>query len=114
PAASDLRVRPGRKGRHGREGGDPDDPPLTPAAAAAELGPGQGDDSTTSCIIELAGEAVGFVQFYPWDAEEAYLAASGLSLPKGSWGLDIFIGESRLVGTGIGSRTVRPLCDHLF
>ena len=109
-----ARIVAWRNSPHVREWWDPDDPPLTPAAAAAELGPGQGDDSTTSCIIELAGQAVGFVQFYPWDAEEAYLAASGLSLPKGSWGLDIFIGESRLVGTGIGSRTVRLLCDHLF
>lgn len=103
-----------RNSPHVREWWDPDDPPLMPAGAAAELGPGNGDDSTTSCIIELAGEAVGFVQFYPWDAEAAYLAEMGLSLPSGSWGLDIFIGESALVCRGIGSRTVRLLCDHLF
>jgi aminoglycoside 6'-N-acetyltransferase len=99
---------------HVREWWDPDEPPLTPAAAAAELGPGNGDDPTISCIIELAGEAVGFVQFYPWEAEEAYLAEIGLSVPSGSWGLDIFIGESGLVGRGIGSRTVRLVCDHVF
>jgi aminoglycoside 6'-N-acetyltransferase len=104
-----------RNSPHVREWWDPDDPPLTPAVAAAELGiRARGDDPTTSCIIELAGEPVGYVQFYPWDAEEAYLTEVHLSLPKGSWGLDIFIGESRLVGKGIGSRTVRLLSDHLF
>ncbi|MFZ0179248.1 MAG: GNAT family N-acetyltransferase [Candidatus Dormiibacterota bacterium] len=104
-----------RNSPHVREWWDPDDPPLTPAAAVAELGmQARGDDPTTSCIIELAGEPVGFIQFYPWDAEPAYLAEVGLSIPKGSWGLDIFVGESRLAGTGIGSRTVRLLSDHLF
>lgn len=103
-----------RNSPHVREWWDPDDPRLTRAAAVAELGPGAGDDSTTSCIIELAGQPVGFVQFYPWDVEQAYLEGRGLSLPRGSWGLDIFIGEPGLVGKGIGSRTVRLLCDHLF
>ena len=103
-----------RNSPHVREWWDPDDPPLTRAAAAAELAPGSGDDSTTSCIIELAGRPVGFVQFYPWDVERTYLEGRGLSLPKASWGLDIFIGERDLVGKGIGSRTVRLLCDHLF
>jgi aminoglycoside 6'-N-acetyltransferase len=95
-----------------KEWWDPDDPPVTPAVVAAELG--RADDLTTSCIIELGGEPVGFIQFYPWDAEVAYLGAVGLSVPNGSWGLDIFIGESRLAGKGIGSRTVRLLSDHLF
>jgi aminoglycoside 6'-N-acetyltransferase len=103
-----------RNSPHVREWWDPDDLPLTQAAAAAELGPGNGDDSTMSCIIELAGQPVGFVQFYPWDVEQTYLEGRGLSLPEGSWGLDIFIGERELVGKGVGSRTVRLLCDHLF
>jgi aminoglycoside 6'-N-acetyltransferase len=103
-----------RNSAYVKEWWDPDDAPVTPALVAAELGPGRTDDLTTSCIIELAGEPVGFIQFYPWDAELAYLAKVGLSMPKGSWGLDIFIGESALAGKGIGSRTVRLLSDHLF
>jgi aminoglycoside 6'-N-acetyltransferase len=103
-----------RNSAYVKEWWDPDDPPVTPAVVAAELGPGRTDHLTTSCIIELAGEPVGFTQFYRWDADVAYLAEVGLSMPEGSWGLDIFIGESRLVGKGIGSRTVRLLSDHLF
>lgn len=97
-----------------REWWDPDEPPLTEAAAIEELGVRGGDQETTPCIIELAGEPVGYIQCYPWDAEEAYLAEIGLSLPAGSWGLDIFIGDTRLAGRGIGSRAVQLLSDHLF
>lgn len=98
-----------------REWWDPDDPPLTLEAAIEELGPGEdGDGQATFCIIELAGDPVGFIQFYPWDTEAAYLAEIGLRLPKGSWGLDIFIGDSGLAGRRIGSRAVRLLSDHLF
>jgi aminoglycoside 6'-N-acetyltransferase len=100
---------------HVREWWDPDEPPVTMDRVIEELGlRGGGDDQTTSCIIELAAEPVGFIQFYPWAAEQTYLAEIGLSLPEGAWGLDIFIGDSRLAGRGIGSRAVRVLSDHLF
>jgi aminoglycoside 6'-N-acetyltransferase len=92
---------------------DPDDPP-TLEAVVEELEPSlRGDDLTTPCIIELAGEPVGFIQFYPWAAETAYLAEIGVSVPPGSWGLDLFI-DARLAGRGVGSRAVRMLSDHLF
>ena len=104
-----------RNSPHVREWWDPDEPPLTPAAAAEEFAVGAGsEDPTVSCIIEVGGEPVGFIQFYPWDAEAAYLAEIGVSVPTGSWGLDIFIGERSLAGKGIGSRTVALLSDHLF
>ena len=35
-------------------------------------------------------------------------------MPRGSWGLDIFIGSRGSKAPGIGSRTVRLLSDHLF
>jgi aminoglycoside 6'-N-acetyltransferase len=104
-----------RNSPHVREWWDPDEPELTEAAAVEELGlRGNGDEQTTSCMIEIAGEPVGFIQFYPWEAEENYLAEIGLTLPPGSWGLDIFIGEPSLLSRGVGSRTVRLLSDHLF
>lgn len=104
-----------RNSAHVREWWDPDGAPLTMAALRAELDAGtRGDDTTTSCIIELGGEAVGFIQFYPWDAEAEYLSEIGVAVPRGSWGLDIFIGKPGLEGTGVGSRTVRLLSDHLF
>jgi RimJ/RimL family protein N-acetyltransferase len=103
-----------RNSPHVREWWDLDDPPLTPAGAIDEYRElTDAAQPTTPCIIELAGVPVGYVQFYPWDAEEEYLATVGLSLPSGSWGLDIFI-EGGLAGTGIGSWAVQVLSDHLF
>jgi aminoglycoside 6'-N-acetyltransferase len=110
-----ARIVAWRNSPHVREWWDPDDPPLTQAAAIEEfeLGAG-GDHGTTPAIIELAGNPVGFIQFYPWDGEETYLAEIGLSLPAGAWGLDVFIGDTGLAGRGVGSRAVRVLSDHLF
>jgi aminoglycoside 6'-N-acetyltransferase len=102
-----------RNSPHVSEWWDPDVPP-TLEAVIEELGPSlRGDDPTISCIIELAGEPVGFIQFYPWDAEAAYLAEIGVSVPPGSWGLDLFV-DAGLAGRGVGSRAVRLLSDHLF
>jgi len=110
-----ARIVAWRNSPHVREWWDPDDPLLTLEAAIEELGPGRGGDGQTIfCIIELAGEPVGFIQFYPWDGEEAYLSEIGLRLPEGSWGLDIFIGDPGLAGRGIGSLAIRLLSDHLF
>ncbi len=69
---------------------------------------------TTASIIEFEGAAIGYLQFYPWDEEAAYIAEVGITIPDGAWGLDIFIGEPSLVSQGIGSRTVRLISDHLF
>jgi aminoglycoside 6'-N-acetyltransferase len=109
------RIMTWRNSAHVREWWDPDEPPLTMAALVVELdSQPDGDDTTTSCIIEHSGEPVGFLQFYPWDAEEEYLATIAVTVPHGAWGLDIFIGKPGLEGTGVGSRTVRLLSDHLF
>jgi aminoglycoside 6'-N-acetyltransferase len=104
-----------RNSAHVREWWDPDDAPLTREALATELDEQlRGDDTTTSCVIVVAGEPVGFIQFYPWDVENEYLSEIGVAVPAGSWGLDLFIGKAGLEGTGVGSRAVRLLSDHLF
>ena len=106
----DWRNRP-----HVREWWDPDEPPLTVDGAIEELRPlTQGSGANTAAIIEFEGAAIGYLQFYPWDEETAYLAEVGITIPDGAWGLDIFIGEDSLVNQGIGSRTVRLISDHLF
>jgi len=100
---------------HVRQWWDPDDPPLTVAGWLDELHvTAREPDRTTACIIEVSSTPIGYLQFYPWDDEHAYLAEVGLTLPKGAWGLDIFIGELALLDQGIGSRTVRLLSDFLF
>jgi aminoglycoside 6'-N-acetyltransferase len=100
---------------HVRQWWDPDDPPLTLDGAIKELRPLTEDGaSNTAAIIEWNGAPIGYLQFYPWDEEQAYLAEVGITVPRAAWGLDIFIGEAALVGQGIGSRTVRLIADHLF
>ncbi len=100
---------------HVREWWDPDDPPLTVEAAMEEFRElSDPNHHTVTCIIERSGTPVGYLQFYPWDGEQEYLAEVGLTLPAGAWGLDLFIGEAGLIGQGLGSRAVRLISDHLF
>jgi aminoglycoside 6'-N-acetyltransferase len=100
---------------HVRAWWDPDDPPLTLAAAIDEYRESNDPSRPTQVsIIEVSGVPAGYLQFYPWDQEQAYLEEVGILLPAGAWGLDIFIGEPDLLNRGIGSRAVRLIADHLF
>lgn len=100
---------------HVREWWDPDDPPMTMESAMAEYQPDVcGPSPTRAAIIEVGAAPIGFIQFYPWSAYAADLAAIDLDVPAGAWGLDIFIGDPQWLGRGIGSRAVRLLCEHLF
>jgi aminoglycoside 6'-N-acetyltransferase len=78
-------------------------------------GPRTEDDAdSTSCLIELAGRPIGYIQFYRWGdfAEEA--RAMGLELRDDAFGIDVFIGEPKLVGRGFGSRAVDLLARYLI
>lgn len=100
---------------HVRAWWDPDDPPMTAETAVAEYQADvAGQGATRAAIIEVGGTPVGFVHFYPWAAYQSDLVAAGITVPAGAWSLDIFIGDLRWVGRGVGSRAVRLICDHLF
>jgi RimJ/RimL family protein N-acetyltransferase len=103
-----------RNAPHVREWWDPDEAPLTLEGSRKLYGPRTGSGTETSCIIELDGLPVGYIQFYPWDEEPE--AIDGMALPStaGAWGLDIFIGEPDLINRGIGTRAVDLLCRSLF
>ncbi len=125
---ADLRLRPmrdepeeyarlaeWRNRPHVREWWDPDHPPLSTEQAEREYAPSvRGQAPERSLVIEVAGRPVGFVQIYPWAPYAAELAECGLDLPEGAWSLDILIGEAEWLGRGVGSRTVRLLCDHVL
>jgi aminoglycoside 6'-N-acetyltransferase len=99
---------------HVREWWDPDEPPLSLEEAEREYGPQtQPDSALTACVIEHDGHPVGYVQFYPWLAEDT----TALDIPPfddQTWGLDIFVGEPELVGRDIGSRSVDLVCRYLY
>jgi aminoglycoside 6'-N-acetyltransferase len=100
---------------HVREWWDPDDPPHTTEQARRECGPAiRGEQPDRLAIIEVDGVPAGFVQYYPWSACPDELTAMDLHLPDGAWSLDILIGAPEWLGRGVGSRTVRALCDHVF
>ena len=65
-------------------------------------------------MIELDGDAIGYVQFYPWDEEPDAVAAMGLPELEGSWGLDVLLGRPDLVYHGLGSATVDLVCTYLL
>jgi len=100
---------------HVRAWWDPDDPPYTLERARADCGPAlRGEDPDRLAVIEVAGAAVGFVQFYPWAPYRHELELMDVDLPEGAWSLDILIGEPEWLDRGVGSRTVRLLCDHML
>ena len=94
---------------------DDDPTPTTPESVVERYGPRAEDTSwVTSCIISLSDRPVGYVQFYPWDAEAEAAAEMGVPGIEGSYGLDIFIGEPDVIDHGVGSRVVALLARHLF
>jgi aminoglycoside 6'-N-acetyltransferase len=71
------------------------------------------DDPTRNCIIEIDHRPIGFIQFYPWDAFPDEVRELRVEMPKGFWGVDIFIGELDQVNHGYGSRAVALVSDYL-
>jgi RimJ/RimL family protein N-acetyltransferase len=113
--ADHQRIVTWRNRPHVREWWDPDDAPLTLEGAIDEYRQSSAESAAArSCIIELAGAPIGFVQFYPWSAYQWEIDHLGISVPDGAWSLDIFIGEESRLGSGLGSRTVALVCAHLF
>jgi aminoglycoside 6'-N-acetyltransferase len=90
---------------------DDDPTPTTLDRVIESHGPHADEPWVTDCIITVDDRPVGYIQFYPWSEE-----ADEMGIPDrdGSYGLDIFIGESDMIDRGVGSRTVALLARHLF
>lgn len=71
-------------------------------------------DVVTHAIVELDGEPIGFQQWYPVDHDDDLLAEYELTAADGAWGIDQFVGDSRLHNAGIGTRQVRAVADWLL
>lgn len=91
------------------------DRPMSAMDIEAKYEPRIAGQVPTTCVIaELAGEPVGYVQYYRWRDYQTDASALGLSTLDNPYGLDIFIGRPELWGAGLGSRMLRALLGHLF
>ncbi|MGE5560287.1 MAG: GNAT family N-acetyltransferase [Chloroflexota bacterium] len=66
----------------------------------------------TPCIVEVHGRPIGYIQFYPIDADEA--AEYGLDPGEAVYGIDQFIGEPALWDQGLGRAMVRLMLSYLL
>ena len=100
---------------HVHEWWDPEEPPPSLEQMRAKYGPRTREGhATTSCVIEQVGRPVGYLQFYRWSS---YVHGDpddvDIPLDDDPWGLDIYIGEPDLIGSGTGTRAVALLCRYL-
>jgi aminoglycoside 6'-N-acetyltransferase len=69
------------------------------------------DPATHPYIVELEGRPIGYIQCYDPHLEEDHPYRDQ---PKGTLGIDQFIGEPELVGIGHGSRLIAAFVEGLF
>lgn len=87
-------------------------PRLTLEEVIAKYGPRINHDHyVMPCIVEYKDEPIGYVQYYEIPKEELKLC--GYPVEKPIYGIDQFIGETRLWGKGIGTRMINSLLDYL-
>ncbi|MCL1806473.1 MAG: acetyltransferase [Oscillospiraceae bacterium] len=71
----------------------------------------RGEEDVTPCIIELEGEAIGYLQYYLTDMENLLAGGSTYQNP---YGLDLFIGETEYWNRGIGTKIIQLFISYLF
>lgn len=99
---------------HVRHWWDPDLPPLTLGTARDEYQPDTRNGAeSTACIAELDDRPVGFIQYYRWSSYAAEAREVGIPYDDRTWGIDVFIGEEDLIGSGLGTRIVELCCGYL-
>jgi aminoglycoside 6'-N-acetyltransferase len=71
----------------------------------------RGEHYTTSCIIELKHQPIGYIQYYPVqdDSKEEY----GYDIEELIYGMDLYIGEISCQDKGIGTKIVEGLIGYI-
>lgn len=79
--------------------------PFTPVEIERKFGPRvDGTEPTRVFVIEYRKEPIGFIQWYRWSD---YLEHAGqLGAERSSAGIDLAIGESKMVGVGVGPAVI--------
>src|SRR5262245_58215094 len=99
---------------HVHEWWEPDNPPPDLEQVRAFYGPrARVGDPTTSCIVELDGEPIGYLQFYRWLGWPEEAEALEVDADEDTFGIDLFIGDPDKISRGVGTRVVDLICDHL-
>ena len=87
------------------------DRPFDLARTRKELGPiARGETEVRGCIVERVSYPIGYLQYYPVLAPEAY----ALKSVDRTMGMDLFLGEPDLWGKGLGTRVIRLAMGMIF
>jgi len=84
------------------------DRPQTPRMIRRKFLKGGGRERLVRCIAECRGMKIAYLQFYLANKKEYELDDA-----KGVYAMDLFIGEPRLWGKGIGTKLVKMLLSYL-
>jgi aminoglycoside 6'-N-acetyltransferase len=91
------------------------DRPMSYGDVRAKYRPRLAGEQPTVCVIaELAGKPIGYLQYYRWRDFPRDATALRLTTLDNPYGLDLFVGEPELWGTGTGTRMLRLLLRYLF
>ncbi len=91
------------------------DRPMSVRDVQARYRPRLHGDVPVHCLVtELDGRCVGYLQYYRWRDFPRDATALRLSTVDNPYGVDTFVGEPELWGTGLGTRALRLLVGHLF
>ena len=69
------------------------------------------DEPEDSWVFTLDGRPAGYIQIYPVDAESKF-AAHRAAVGE-TWGIDLFIGETGLLGRGYAVGVIEAFLHHL-
>lgn len=74
-----------------------------------------GPSPVQGCIIEYRKRPIGYVQFY--ETKKVKYSSESKKEPlfkkKNVWAFDLFIGETRYWGKGLGTEIIKLMCDYL-
>lgn len=71
----------------------------------------EGSHYVTPCIVEYKNQSIGYIQFY--EIQEAELKNYGFNSNQNIYGIDQFIGETKLWGKGIGTSMILLMLNYL-
>jgi aminoglycoside 6'-N-acetyltransferase len=70
-----------------------------------------GSEPTYVFVIEHGGRPIGWIQWYRWANYPEHAALLGADAEAA--GIDLAIGETELIGLGLGSRAIRTFTDSV-